>query len=158
MIKVKFTEIMDAVELHSDMGSSFIHLKTGKICFVGDEIIDAAEDDEYLGWLNEEEIKLVKNYLENPDDFLALPSQYDADEYRMMEDFSSNLADEKMAGQLLITLRGQGAFRRFKDSVILLGIEKDWYKFRDERYKQFILDWCEVNEITLEENHVAQIN
>jgi hypothetical protein len=152
MIKVKLTDLIDAIEFHSDMGESFINLKTGEICFISEEAINYVEDDEarsYPEWM-EEGIKIAKHYQENPDGYLSLPTQYEVDEYRMMEDFAENLEDEKMAGQLLITLKGQGAFRRFKDSVILLGIEKDWYKFRDERYKQFAIEWSKENEIALE--------
>jgi hypothetical protein len=50
----------------------------------------------------------------------------------------------------LTSLQGKGAFRRFKDNVILLGIEKDWYSFRDERYKQFAIEWCQENDILWE--------
>lgn len=151
MIKVKLSELIDAIEFYSDMSKSFIHLKTGKICFLSEEAINISEDDDpNFSELEEEEIRIAKDYQANPNDFLSLPSQYDVNEYRMMEDFAANLKDE-MAGQILISLRGQGAFRRFKDSVILLGIEEDWHTFRNERYKQFVIEWCADNEINLEE-------
>ena len=110
-----------------------------------------AEDDGSCPEWQKEDIKIAKHYLENSDDYLTLSSQHDADEYKMMEDFATNLEDEKNAGQLLISLRGKGAFRRFKDNVILLGIDKEWYAFRDARYKQFALEWCEENNVALEE-------
>lgn len=147
MIQAQFTDIMDAIEIPSEFGESFLHLKTGKVCFVNEEVLRMVEDEESSDLSLDEESERVKDYLENPDDYLALPSQEDADEYRMMEDFVMNLEDEKAAGHLQISLKGKGAFRRFKDSVIFLGIEKDWYKFRDERYRKFVLEWCEDNGI-----------
>ena len=152
MTKVKLSEIIDAIEFNSDGVESFINIKTSDICCITDDLMSIAEDesDTCPDW-QKDEIKIVKAYLENPDDYLALPSQHDVNEYEMMEDFASNQADEKIAGQLLISLRGQGAFRRFKDNVNLLDIEKEWYKFRDEKYKQFALEWCEENDITVED-------
>jgi hypothetical protein len=46
-----------------------------------------------------------------------------------------------------IVIRGCGAFRRFKDKIILLGVEDDWYKFKDEALKKIAVEWCETNEI-----------
>ncbi len=159
MIKIKLTDLIDAIEFHSDESQSFINLKSGEICLISAEELHSAEEDDhdYPEWQTEN-IKVAKHYLENPDDYLSLPSQHDVDEYRIMEDFTSNLEDEKMTGQLLISLRGKGAFRRFKDSVILLGIDKEWYKFRDERYKQFAIDWCAENKINLKDDENASTN
>lgn len=153
MITVKLADLIDAIEFHSDELQSFIHLKSGEICLISEGAISIAEDEDgsYPEW-QKEDIKTAKDYLENSNDYLSLPSQHDANEYQMMEDFASNLEDEKMAGQLLISLRGKGAFRRFKDSVILLGIDNEWYSFRDERYKQFTIEWCKENEINLKDD------
>ena len=43
---------------------------------------------------------------------------------------------------------GKGAFRRFKDSVIRLGLDQRWYQWRDEAYKKKAIEWCEENGIT----------
>ena len=149
-MKVKLNDLVEAIEFQSDESQSFIHLKTGEIYLISNEAIHIAEDDgdDYPDW-QEGDIKIAKDYLENENDYLALPSQHEANEYQMMEYFAANIDDEKIAGQLLISLQGKGAFRRFKDSVILLGIDKEWYKFRDEKYKQFASEWCEENKIDL---------
>ena len=121
---------------------------------LSDEAISMAENEatDYSDW-QEEDINIAKHYLETPDDFIDLPSQYDVDEYRMMEDFALNLENEKFTDQLIFALKGKGAFRRFKDAVLSLEIEKDWYQFRDTRYKEFALDWCEENGIGIEEEY-----
>lgn len=151
MTKAKLSEIIDAIEFNSDGIESFINIKTGDICCINDDVMSIVEDesDTCPDW-QKDEIKTAKAYLENLDDYLPLPSQHDVNEYEMMEDFASHQADEKIAGQLLISLRGQGAFRRFKDNINLLGIENEWHKFREEKYKQFAMEWCEENSITVE--------
>lgn len=151
MIKVKLVDVIEAIEFHADEMQSFINLKTGEICSITDEAIRIVENDtDHPEW-QKNDIEIAKNYLQNPDDYLLLPSQHDADEYQIMEDFANTLNDEKITGQLLITLQGQGAFRRFKDSVKLFGVIDEWYKFRDERYKQFAIQWCEDNEVALQD-------
>lgn len=152
MPKVKLADLINAIEFNSELSESFINIKTGDICSISDESLRIAEDNKqgYPDWM-QEDIETAKHYLNNPDDYTALPSQHDADEYQMMEDFALGLENEKTKEQLLISLSGKGAFRRFKDNVLLLEIENEWYKFRDERYKQFALDWCEENEIALEQ-------
>lgn len=146
MIEIKISDLVDAIDLHSDELQVVIHVKTGEIYFISDDAIchAEAEEDDLHEW-QKEAMEIAKHYLENESDYLCLPTQNDVNEYRIMEDFVSDLEDEKMADQLLICLRGSGAFRRFKDGVVLLGIDKEWYRFRDERYKQFAIEWCEEN-------------
>ncbi len=147
-MKVKLNDLVDAIEFHSDEAQSFIHFKSGEIYRITDEAIRIAEDDDrnYPDWM-QDDMKIAKDYLENENDYRALPSQYEVNEYQIMEDFASNLEDEDKTNKLL----GKGVFRRFKDAVILLDIDKEWYSYRDERYQQFAREWCEVNEIALEE-------
>lgn len=66
----------------------------------------------------------------------------------MMERFCYSIKNERKMGALLEAINGRGAFRRFKDKVISLGLDDQWYQYRDECYKQFAMDWC--NAIGLE--------
>ena len=81
------------------------------------------------------------------DEYIGLPTKYDIDEYSMMEDFIETIEDERLYNQLLISIHGKGAFRRFKDTCINFGIIDDWYKFRDKKYKDIAIKWCEENNI-----------
>jgi len=42
-------------------------------------------------------------------------------------------------------IRGSGAFRRFKDLIYRYNIEEDWFKFKDEAYKEIAISWLESN-------------
>jgi len=44
---------------------------------------------------------------------------------------------------LLYAIQGKGAFQRFKDKVIILGIEDESYMCRDEQYIEITRDFCE---------------
>lgn len=79
-----------------------------------------------------------------------LPTKYDIYEYSMMEDFAETIEDIILKNQLYIALKGSGAFRRFKDTSINFDIINDWYKFRDEKYKEIAIEWCNKNNIKYE--------
>ena len=81
---------------------------------------------------------------------IILPTQYDIDEYSMMEEFAATVEDQRLQNQLYISLNGSGAFRRFKDTCINFDIINDWYKFKNEKYKEIAIDWCKENNIEFE--------
>ena len=67
----------------------------------------------------------------------------------MMEDFIDSLTDPahtRLAG----TIRGKGAFRRFKDTVRQLEIDDQWYEFRDAEYARKAMEWCIENNLEFE--------
>ena len=68
----------------------------------------------------------------------------------MMENFAETLEDDRLQNQLYISLNGKGAFRKFKDTCINFDIIDDWYKFRDECYKELAINWCKENNIEFE--------
>ncbi|HEU5281739.1 MAG TPA: UPF0158 family protein, partial [Gammaproteobacteria bacterium] len=112
-MKIKLNDLLEALEFQSDEHHFFIHLKTGEVVLLSDEAMQLAEDgnDDFLDW-QEEDVAVAKDYLENEDDYLAVPSKQEVNEYQMMEAFALNIGDEKTRDQLLSCLRGKGAFRR----------------------------------------------
>ena len=48
---------------------------------------------------------------------------------------------------MLASLRGKGAFRRFKDTVFYLGIRDDWFAYRDKRFREIAERWCVDNNL-----------
>ena len=104
------------------------------IC-VFDGLVDGEENSELI-----EEI-------ECSDDYILVPNKYDVDEYSMMERFIYTIPSELIQSRLEELIQGKGAFRRFKDAIFNLGITEEWYKFRDECYKEFAKEWCEYHNI-----------
>ena len=157
MNKVNLSDLITGVESQSDENFSYIDKRTNTVCLISQEAISAAEDgeDDYPEWMDEM-VQLAKSYLEDDTNFIALPSQYDVDEYSMMENFTFSLNDERHKENLSIALQGKGAFRRFKDTVIYLGIEDNWYQYRDKQYKEFVLEWCEMEGIKVDQSGSAK--
>ena len=60
--------------------------------------------------------------------------------------------DGSLSGILNNSIRGRGAFRRFKDAVHRLGIADEWYRFRDQAYKETAIEWCGDNGVEFDED------
>ena len=48
-----------------------------------------------------------------------------------MESFCHSVENPKIANDLIRSLSGKGAFRRFRDAIRRHGIEDAWYRFKD---------------------------
>ncbi len=134
-MKVKLSEVIDALDFTNDEIEYYYNPDNGEI-FMSN--IGEFED------LNEDELD------ELFEKSIMLPTRYDINEYEMMEDFAETIEDTRLQNQLYISLNGSGAFRRFKDTCINFDIINDWYKFRDEKYKELAINWCKENNIEFE--------
>lgn len=69
----------------------------------------------------------------------------------MMQEFIETIENYLIYNKLLSAINSRGAFRRFKDTCIDLDIIDDWYKFRDEKYREIAINWCKENNIKFKE-------
>ncbi|PGL67887.1 UPF0158 family protein [Bacillus sp. AFS055030] len=150
-IKAKLRYIIEEMEMQMDGYRSFIKISTGEVFSVAEEdLIDAEDgnliDDDLQDW-QIENLEVANEIVENFEDYKELPSKYEIDEYKMVKDFCLTVNDVKIQNILLITIEGKGAFRRFKDAVIEFDLEMDWYSYRDRRYKDLAIVWCQTNDI-----------
>ena len=134
-MKVKLTEVIDALDFTNDEIEYYYNTDNGEIFMsnIGE-----------FGNLNEDELD------ELFEKSIMLPTRYDINEYEMMKDFVETIEDTKLQNQLYISLNGSGAFRRFKDTCINFDIIDDWYKYRDKKYKELAVNWCKDNNIEFE--------
>ncbi len=132
-MKVKLDEIIEALEFTNDGmdTSAYFNPQTYEIVYI----------DEFTTDISEEEKENIY------DEYIGLPTKYYINEYSMMEDFIETIEDNRLYNQLYIAINGSGAFRRFKDTCINFDIIDDWYKFRDEKYKEIAIEWCKENNI-----------
>jgi len=148
-ITIKLKDIIDEMEIQSDFHSSYLNKKTGEIVMVTNDHFQVAEDEDdlsdYPEW-EQEAIKLAGEVLE-PDDYIELPTKFDIHEYSIMEKFCLSLNDEELSDKMYHSIKGKGAFQRFKDNIYEYGIEEDWFKYRREAFKRIAIDWCEDNNI-----------
>lgn len=148
-MRVKLSDIIDAMDIQMDESLSYVDKETGEVLNFTHEELVAAEDDEPLDdfpdWQRESIQKAIKIIYE--DNAPSLPTKWDIHEYRIMENFCYSIEDERISDSLFRAIRGRGAFRYFKDTIYRFGIQDDWYKYRYEAFKEIAIRWCEDNNI-----------
>ncbi len=130
-LKVKLSDIIDAFDSTDETSENYLDLETGEVIYINDMFMDGSETDELSDQLDEH-------------GSLRLPDQRELRDYDMMEAFVETLSGEQHE-RLSDAIRGRGAFSRFKDGVRRLGIQEQWYAFRDEARRQKAIEWCEEN-------------
>jgi hypothetical protein len=141
---VSLRDFVGEMQLLSDDRHAYLNKVTGELLTISDDDITMAErpeEGELLEW-EEEVVQDVKKILSS-EDYLELPSTFDIHEYKIMERFSLSFPDEEISEVLLGKIRGSGAFRRFKDTIYRYDIEQDWFRFRDDAYKEIAISWLE---------------
>ena len=147
---VSLSEITDAMEFQSEEMAAYFHKPTGEIVTITEEMMWAAEADDPLEdhpeWMREG-ITIARDYLQNEEEYIGLPDQFDIHEYSIMERFCLDLEDREKGTELYYTIKGRGAFRRFKDKIHELGLDDEWYKCRDEAITEVAKYWCIENNL-----------
>jgi hypothetical protein len=113
---VSLAALIEALEIQNEQLRAFVNPETAEVVLVSDEALAAAESADRAS---------------------------DVDEYRMMARFANARPTARERDVLGEALHGSGAFRRFKDACYSLGIEQDWFGFRDVEYETLAVRWCE---------------
>lgn len=147
--KVPIQEIIDALQMHFEEIACFIDLESGRVECISSATLRDAEDGEPSGLLPEwqKRERETAERIVSTDRFVALPSQFDVDEWSMMQEFALSRETERARNGLLGAISGAGAFRRFKEAVRREGIEMEWFSFRDKAFREFAVEWCSENDI-----------
>lgn len=140
-MKVKLQEVLEALEGAGVDVEYYYDTKNQKFLMIFDGMINGETNTELL-----EEIE--DTFIE---EYIPLPSQYDINEYHMMENFIYELPVGRAQEVLEAAIRGRGAFRRFKDRLYDFDLQEKWYKYKDACYEKVARDWCEQFEIEIEE-------
>ena len=136
MKKVTLKEVADEIETSamSDSMRVYYDRETGEFRFYSEEERRSYDDDEGDEWFEDER-------------YIALPDQFDVNEYEMMMKFSRSREDPGTREKLLFAIDGKGAFRWFRRSIEELGIEEEWYAWRGASYLEIAREWCDWHKI-----------
>jgi hypothetical protein len=148
--RVKLSEIVGEMELQHGQGSLYLNKKTGEVVLLTDEEMLTEEEEgsseDLPEWAGEAQ-KVAKDILENSENYEELPSKEEINEYRIMEDFCHSVEDRGVSEKLSAAIKGRGAFGKFKENIVRLGIEARWFKYRKEAFKKIAIEWCKDNHI-----------
>ena len=150
--KIKLDLIVGEIEFQSDFSSSFYNKETREIRSVTEEEIGMAEDEVSTEGLHEwlkEAVEIAEEVLYG-DIWIPLPSKFEINEYAIMEEFCLLIRNDRISEIMYNSIKGKGAFSRFRKNIKRYNIEDDWYKFQNEALKTIAIEWCESNNIDYE--------
>jgi len=112
-------------------------------------IAEESEDDDFSGYpawqaaMIKEAVDVVVNW----EDYIELPDVNEINEYGIMEDFCFSIKNDRIRDKMCNSIKGRGAFRRFRDHISFYDLEQEWYDFRDNALRDIAISWCEENGI-----------
>ncbi len=147
-LPVKLQDVVEAMDAPADSWMAYINRRTGEIVVFSDD--DVAfhndDDDEILPDWQAEFVAKAKE-VDASDDFVQLPDKFDIHEYAIMERFCYGVDDDTVRQNLLDTMRGSGAFGRFKGMIRRQGLEQAWWAYRDAAFERVAADFLEMEGI-----------
>ncbi len=149
-IVVSLQDVVEAMDLPNEEWTSYLNPNTGEIVTVTDEerrlVEEGKLDDPELPEWQRELLPKGHKALDS-EDYIPLPNKFEIHEWSVMERFSSDRANPGQREELLDAIHGSGAFRKFRDAIRRLGVEEDWYRFRQSALEQIAIDWLEAHGI-----------
>ena len=139
-MKINLSDIIEVIEFTDDMTHSFLDKVSGKIVTVNEFGMTSKEQEAVYDMLDEH-------------GFYRLPDQYELNGYRTMAEFIETLSSPAR-DRLEIAISGRGAFRRFKDEIRRLGVEKAWYQYEADENRRKAIEWCKDNGIEIMDNEI----
>jgi hypothetical protein len=152
---VKLDDLVGEIELHIDDTFTFINTETGEVITLMREEIGAAEDEKPLenfpDWQRENIEKAISIIEDEDGVYVDFTIRDDYNEYEIIQDFIGTLEDEGIREEMYEATEGRGAFRRFKDGIIEHGVDKRWYKYKESKIKELVIEWCKEHDIEFQE-------
>lgn len=149
-LPVKLKDVVDGLQAAGEEQMQYLDRRTGEIVMVTNEEMKAAEVDELISecpeWQREAILK-AREILNSDTDFTQLPDQFDIHEYQIMEDFCLSLKNRRIGDELRWLIKGSGAFRRFKNAIYRMGVDKAWYEFRQREFERIAIEWLQAEGI-----------
>ena len=153
MKPTKLTELIDALEFVSDERVTMVDLQNGCVVTVDQSLLSALDegDDEtppnLPDWQMPEWEIARAIAADSGERFVPTLDKFDFNEYHHMERFIGTVGDTEAAEQLWRSIKGNGAFRYFKDTASRLGLLKQWYQYRDDAIREHVTAWAEANSV-----------
>lgn len=134
---IKLSEIIEALEdVDIDM-TAYFNTKTNKILWKN------SIEPEYSTYKEEDEFNAELIFMF---DFTS------KNDYDIMLQFIYEIDNIELKMLLISKVNGHGAFKRFRIAIDTYSLTEKWYKFRDEKYKEIAIHWCENNHIKYEKD------
>jgi hypothetical protein len=147
---ISLREVIETLEMQGENCLSYLDPDTGEIVTATEEARRLAEEreesqDNLPEW-QREMVRKVRAMLASSR-CLQLPDRFRIHEWSIMNEFAEAQHSKQVRQELLETIHGAGAFRMFRSTIRRLGIEKSWYRFREEALAEIARDWLGAQEL-----------
>jgi hypothetical protein len=141
-LPVSLREVLDAIEPMSDEWQGWINRTSSELAsFSDEEEMYATGELEPPPWFEPDQAERIRNVIEGETDWIRLPGTFEFHEYAVMQAFCEQVDDEVLRSDLLDTIRGSGAFRRFRDMVAKRELEQAWFAWRTTALRDCVIDF-----------------
>jgi hypothetical protein len=132
-VSISLHSLVEELEAFMDGLCICINTRSGEVYTVTEDELATAmeEDDENLVDYHRDGVDRACQILFSGD-WIRLPARHSSEEHRLMEDFILSRVESRYQEELLQSIRGRGAFRRYKETLMRHGIQDAWYRFRKE--------------------------
>ncbi len=158
MKPVKLSELIEALEFDFEEIRAFVDLENGCVVMVQRSVLsDVEEEDEEAlsdvpDW-QKDEVEIARAIVaDSGQRFVSPPDKFEFHEYRQMERFIGTVRNAGAADELSQAIRGKGAFRYFKDTADRLGLLNQWFQYRHDAMKDFVVEWAQDNNVPYEDD------
>lgn len=129
-VPVDWEALEDAFENNAPEVHSYLQLSTGEVLRVVDGIADP---------------EMHARIASDPN-YMRIEPVSSREQYRWMERYIPMVEDKELQARLTAAIDGKGAFRRFKDTLMSYGPERErWFAFRSERLRVFMEAWLSAH-------------
>ena len=135
---VYLDDIVDAFDSCMRDWSQYLNVKTGEIVMLSDE--------PWVRLVEDKDAELRKE-IEESDDYICLPDQYELNEKQIMEDFADNCVRGGIGNRLWRALNSRHPYRYFKAAINETGVEKKYYAYRTLMFFRKAEEWCRENKV-----------
>lgn len=157
MKKVDIQKIADELQMRFMNTTVYYNKQTGETLNIQDDDFRIVEEDDfenniqsYPEW-QRDHLKEVYDLLYNDvDNYIALPNNFEIRDSDIMEEFIETVSNNSKRIQLENCMWQKGMYRKFKDKLIEIGLENEYYKFYDEKLKEIAIEWCKENNLEYE--------
>jgi hypothetical protein len=151
--KAKLSDLVEALEFDLPEHCTQYDRETGRLVTVEESVLRDVENGEVealasLAEWQKEEVEIARAILaDSGDRFIDPPDKFEFHEYRQMKRFIGAVEGAAAAEELWRAIKGKGAFRCFKDTLHRLGLQDQWYRYREGAMKEFVIAWAEHNQV-----------
>jgi hypothetical protein len=150
---VKIKDLIDEMDMQFDESKKYLNKDTGEIVTASTDDLSIAEDSEededfsqYPKW-QRESLQEALDVIVHWDRYVELPDKWEINEYSAMERFCDSIENSRISDALYAAIKGKGAFRRFKDTLIRFEMEQKWYDFYEGVLSGIAISWCDDNDV-----------